>query len=141
MSIIGDILGGAAAAPIQALGDTVGKLFTSDDERLTHAEVMERIKQNPDLWQAETNKIEAANTNWFVAGWRPAIGWVCAVALGCFYIPQFLIGSFLWAKITIHTGAFAAYPISASDLMALVGSLLGMATLRSVETIKGVARK
>ena len=33
------------------------------------------------MGQIETNKIEAANLNVFVAGWRPAIGWGCGVAL------------------------------------------------------------
>ncbi|CAB4172756.1 Holin of 3TMs, for gene-transfer release, partial [uncultured Caudovirales phage] len=32
--------------------------------------------------QIQTNLEEAKSTNWFVAGWRPFVGWVCAVALG-----------------------------------------------------------
>ncbi len=140
MGLLDSLLGGAAAAPIKEVGEAVGKLFTSDDERLTHAEVMERIKQNPQIWQVETNKIEAAHTNWFVAGWRPAIGWVCAVSLGCFFIPQFLIGSFLWAKMTIVTHQFNAYPISAGELMVLTTNLLGLAVIRTVDKISGVAR-
>ncbi len=31
--------------------------------------------------QLDINKIEAASTNWFVAGWRPAVGWIGALAL------------------------------------------------------------
>src|SRR4030042_267363 len=31
--------------------------------------------------QIEVNKIEASSTSIFVAGWRPAVGWVCACAL------------------------------------------------------------
>src|SRR5258707_13172123 len=31
--------------------------------------------------QLEINKQEAASTNWFVAGWRPAVGWVCVLGL------------------------------------------------------------
>ena len=33
------------------------------------------------LAQIATNTKEAESTNWFVAGWRPFVGWVCGVAL------------------------------------------------------------
>ena len=36
--------------------------------------------------QIDTNKTEAASSSTFVAGWRPAIGWVCAIALGYQYV-------------------------------------------------------
>ena len=29
--------------------------------------------------QLEVNKVEAASSNMFVAGWRPFIGWVCGL--------------------------------------------------------------
>lgn len=32
--------------------------------------------------QADIDKTEAASANWFVAGRRPAVGWVCALAFG-----------------------------------------------------------
>ena len=31
--------------------------------------------------QLEVNKTEAAHKSLFVAGWRPAIGWICGLAL------------------------------------------------------------
>ena len=31
--------------------------------------------------QMEVNKVEAAHKSLFVAGWRPAIGWVCALGM------------------------------------------------------------
>ena len=36
--------------------------------------------------QADTNKVEAASTRLFVAGWRPAVGWICALAVGFKFI-------------------------------------------------------
>lgn len=35
-----------------------------------------------DLKQMEVNQEEAKSASLFVAGWRPAIGWCCAAALG-----------------------------------------------------------
>ena len=34
-----------------------------------------------DQQQADTNTAEAQNSNLFVSGWRPAIGWVGAIGL------------------------------------------------------------
>ena len=49
--------------------------------------------------QLEINKVEAANTSVFVSGWRPAIGWVCAVAL--FY--QYLVRPLaIWFLLSIN---------------------------------------
>src|SRR5689334_5102322 len=36
--------------------------------------------------QIETNKIEAGSTKMFIAGWRPAVGWVCVAALAYAYV-------------------------------------------------------
>ena len=46
--------------------------------------------------QLEINKVEAANANLFVSGWRPAIGWVCAMALAYQYLLRPLLS---WATI------------------------------------------
>ena len=36
--------------------------------------------QTANLAQIEVNKIEASSKNWFVAGWRPSVGWGYSVA-------------------------------------------------------------
>ena len=36
--------------------------------------------------QIEVNKVEAASTSLFVAGWRPAVGWICAAAFAFKFI-------------------------------------------------------
>ena len=43
-------------------------------------EAMELVAQS-ELGQLEINKQEAASSSVFVAGWRPAIGWICGAAL------------------------------------------------------------
>ena len=44
--------------------------------------------------QLDTNKAEAASPSAFTSGWRPAIGWVCALALACQYIARPLGGEY-----------------------------------------------
>ena len=71
----------ALTDPIEAVGNVLDALFTSDKERLDKKAVLARIAQQPSLVQSEINKIEAAHKSVFVAGWRPFIGWVCGLAL------------------------------------------------------------
>jgi len=75
--------------------------------------------------QMEVNKAEASNSNLFVAGWRPAIGWTCAAgfAYSTMLAPMFHLGL--------------------PDLTFLSSVLLGMlginGGLRTFEKVKGVA--
>lgn len=86
--------------------------------------------------QSDINKVEAASTNWFVAGARPFIMWICAVALAL----DLIIGPFFtWA--TQLLGHPTPFPVLDTNLlMALMFPLLGLGAYRTVEKIKGVAR-
>lgn len=125
------LFGGAVAQPIEAVGNVLDKLFTSDSEKLDRKIIMQRLAQQPALAQAEINKVEAQNRNVFVAGWRPFIGWVCGLGL----FNEFLINPWLqW--ITGHTGP----QLSGKILLELVMALLGLGTLRTAEKFGGRAK-
>ena len=91
MSFWTKLVGGAVAEPIDALGSAVDKIFTNDEERKQAQAVLDKIAQKPAIIQAEINKIEAQHRSLFVAGWRPAIGWVCAIGLAFPFILNPLI--------------------------------------------------
>lgn len=84
--------------------------------------------------QIEINKIEAASTNWFVAGWRPYIGWICGTGLGY----QFLFMPLLNGSINAiwHTTPFIA--LDSNTLVTCLGGLLGLAGMRTYEKKTGV---
>jgi len=126
MSFLGSILGTGVAKPIEAIGNILDKLFTSDEEKLDKKVILARLSLQPSMAQVELNKIEAAHRSIFVAGWRPAIGWVCAI--GLFY-------DFIIQKICIGFGLNMP-PIDASTLHSLVIALLGLGGLRTFEKIK-----
>jgi len=137
MGIFSNLLGGSVAQPIEAVGNVMDKLFTSDDERLTHQEVLTRLAQRPNLAQVELNKIEAAHRSIFVAGWRPAIGWVCALAL----LYQFVICPLLGYILLVFLPTIPAPPtLDFAPLMTVVMSLLGLGGLRTVEKLQGRAK-
>lgn len=134
--------GEAIATPVEAVGNALDKLFTSDDERAAADLVRAKLVQNADVLQAEINKIEAAHPTVFVAGWRPAIGWVCVISLLAYYPPRFIVATWLWAAQVIETGMWVTPPeVGIADILGLVASLLGMATIRTVEKQLGVAAK
>jgi hypothetical protein len=92
------------------------------------------------LGQIEINKIEAASTRFFVAGWRPAIGWTCAVSIFCYYVPYCLVAVSIWAYQCIQMGVLLPRPdLNIADLIGLVCSMLGVAGMRTVEKSRGVA--
>lgn len=132
------VMGGATDL-VKETGDAIDKVFTSDEERNQHIEVIEKIKDAVRQRQHELN-MAGANRGLFIAGWRPALGWIGAISLFFYYVPQYVIASFLWVKMTLGAGTIQPYPATADGLMELVVLLLGGATLRSYEKSKGVSK-
>ena len=89
-----------------------------------------------DTRQIEVNKVEAASASVFVAGWRPAVGWICAAGV-CY---QFVARPLAQALVMIWQSGFQMPQIETADLLYLLGCLLGVAGLRSFEKLRGVAR-
>jgi roadblock/LC7 domain-containing protein len=86
--------------------------------------------------QVEVNKVEAAHSNVFVAGWRPSIGWVCAAGLAWAFV---LAPIASWALVVL--GIRAELPaIQFDHLFELVLAMLGIGGLRTFEKLRGVAR-
>lgn len=91
--------------------------------------------------QTEVNKIEASSASFFVAGWRPAVGWVCVLSMGLYYIPRFILGMGFWSMQVWKTGQLVPMPeLGISDLIGLLLALLGMSGLRTYEKKEEVAR-
>lgn len=87
------------------------------------------------LAQINVNAEEAKSTNWFVAGARPAAMWVCVLGLAY----QFLAYPFI-VLICANAGAQNPPTLDIGTLMTLLGGMLGIGGMRTVEKIRGVAR-
>jgi len=131
-------VGQAAAAPIEAIGNVIGKVYTSEGEKLSAQEMLERLRQNPDLWNSELNKLNAQDARLFNSGWRPYIGWICGTCVGLYYIPQFIIASYLWTIMCLEKHTLLPYPIDPTSLMELCYLMLGFGAYRSAEKLFGV---
>ena len=136
MGIIDNIVGANIAAPITAAGDALDKLFTSDKERGEINIAKQEITAKLNASQVEINKIEATASNLFVSGWRPFIGWVCAISLAWNFI---LFDLVYWLSHIFHVGA-PPHIDDEQNLMSLVVSLLGLGGLRTYEKTQGLEK-
>lgn len=88
------------------------------------------------LAQMEVNKVEAANSSIFVAGWRPAIGWVGASALAW----QYAVGPVVvWASPALGIAVPPIQPMDAG-MWELVAAMLGIGGMRTWEKSRGLTK-
>jgi len=84
--------------------------------------------------QLDINKVEAGSSNLLVSGWRPCSGWICNIGLLYTFLLQPLLA---WLSTIVTIPVPPA--IDTNTLLVLLGSLLGIGSLRTVDKIKGVA--
>lgn len=110
--------GDDVAKPIDAVGNAIDKIFTSDDEKLSRAETMERLNNSLPELTAALDKLNATSSVPFVSMARPACVWiaglnfmqlgVAVIWVGKTTIPQWYID----ASVTGFLGALGLYGLS-----------------------------
>jgi hypothetical protein len=121
---------------VDGLAKGLGDLFTSDEEREAAKLKLATLMQQPHMLQAVANIEGAKHRSIFVAGWRPAIGWIAALGLGY----QFLILPFA-GLINAYAQLPAELPnLAGEQLMTLVLSLLCLGGMRTFEKYKGASK-
>lgn len=131
-------------ALIGGVAQIADDLVTTDEERGQMALEARKIDASLMLGQNETNKVEAAHPSWWVAGWRPYVGWVAGTSLGMVYIPKALVLTGIWtyqAVVIIQQWNGAAPPpvlpvyldLGVTDLLGLLGAMLGFGAMRSFD--------
>jgi hypothetical protein len=97
----------------------------------------ERHAQDLAKGQLEVNKVEAVSASLFVAGWRPAVGWVCVLGMASNFV-LIPMGNFVLALVD----STVTIPlIDTSTMMPVLLGMLGLGAMRSVEKIKQVSRE
>jgi len=139
------ILGGLLKEILSPVTDIVGKaVVDKDKKRELDFKVQELIDKADQrfhdqlMGQIEVNKEEAKHPSIFVAGWRPAIGWVGATGLAY----TFIVAP-IFEFIGKATGLYEQpMPVLQTEyLMTLVTSMLGIAAMRSFDKYKGTDYK
>lgn len=135
------------AALIPILGTVLDKIFpdkqAADAAKLRLFELQQQgelaeLNASTDIAkaQAEVNKAEAQSDGAYKGGWRPAIGYVCAAAMGYSYIvyPLLVFVMSYWMPDVSPPD-----PVMDDYMWQLVSGMLGLGALRSAE--KGAFRK
>jgi hypothetical protein len=127
-------------APLLEVGKSIiDRLFPDPAEKARAEMEMMTLLQTQDLQrvlaQLEVNAKEAANPSIMVSGWRPFVGWCCGAG-------------FLWATIgqpvfswvAVAKGWPAPPQIDTEVLLYVLGGMLGLGSLRSIEKVKGATK-
>jgi hypothetical protein len=126
---------------IGPIASLLNKFIPDKDEanRLAHeiATLAERQAHELAKLQSEVNKTEAAHKSLFVAGWRPAIGWICGLGMLSNYI-LIPVANFVLA---LNASEIVIPSLDMADMMPVLLGMLGLGTLRTYEKTKGVSRE
>tara|TARA_B100001094_G_scaffold269825_1_gene274292 strand:- start:313 stop:717 length:405 start_codon:yes stop_codon:yes gene_type:complete len=128
---------GSLVGPVTGLLDK----FIEDKDvknKLAHdlSTMAERHAQELAKGQLEVNKVEAAHKSLFVAGWRPAIGWICGLGMASNFI-LIPIANFVLAL----TGSAVIVPLlDTGEMMPVLMGMLGLGAMRTYEKKEGVQR-
>ena len=132
-----------AGGIIEGVGKIADDLFTSDEERLRAEIDLKRLDVDVALGQMAVNQAEAQSSSVFVAGWRPAVGWVGAAAMAYQFLlyPMLVWGwSLMQAKGWVPNELKPPPMLDTDALWVILSGMLGIAGARTFEKVKGVAR-
>ena len=133
MGLIDNLIGPVAGILERVIPDK------SQAAKLAHeiATMSDKMAHEQVLAQLEVNKIEAASGSLFKSAWRPAIGWICGLAL--FW--SFILQPFLVFFLLVFGVDLPPLPeVGTADLMPILLGMLGLGGLRSYEKVQKVTK-
>lgn len=116
---------------ISTAKNMIGKYFQSDADKEKAKIALAKLQAQPQLLQLMINLSESKSKSFFIAGWRPFIGWAVSIlfCLGCFY--DFVIYPVL------NDFGIKAIEIELGPLLAILAGLLGFGGLRTYDKLRG----
>ncbi len=139
---------------LPVLSSVLDRVIPNTEKRREAMEELTKMQFNGEmqllLKQIETNQGEAQSTRLFVSGWRPFVGWICALtfaltAITKIFLPTFIILYAAIFDIQALKLKLLLTQLSAIDtdyfttiLFGLLG--LGFGGLRSFEKLKGLTK-
>lgn len=115
---------------IPVIGEIIEKVIPDPNKRMELQLELARLADAENarasqeaLAQSEVNKVEAGHRSVFVAGWRPAIGWGCGVAL-------------IYNTVLAPLAGLGVADLG--FLQTVLLAMLGISASRTIEKVKGV---
>lgn len=128
------LLGGGL---VGSVGKIVDELHTSQEEKDNAKIKLQALENELKTKQIEVNQVEAAHKSIFVAGWRPATGWLIVGILFYSYILQ----PFTIMVLKIMGKDIEIPNLNVSEVMPIILGMLGLGFSRSYEKKNKVARE
>ena len=125
---------------IPIIGDIIDRVIPNKNSAAKAKAQLDLLEQSGELElmleQIKVNRVEAQHKNIFVSGWRPAIGWVCAsvFAYHYFFYPIIVTIAAINGVVIENLPVF-----DLSQLMTVLGGMLGLGAFRTFEKYKGVS--
>lgn len=126
------------------------RIFPDPTERLKAQTALAQIKESGELaklaaetdllkGQLEINKVEAASTNWLIAGWRPFIGWTCGAAFAYSFVllPFLEFFVYLWGAPETIAQMAKLPKLDLASMIPVLCAMLGIGGMRTLEKVKG----
>lgn len=135
---IAEVVSGIFSGAIKPVLD---KFIPDAKDRLEAELLVVKNLQEINLAQIDLNKVEAANANIFVSGWRPFIGWVCGCSFAYAVIGNDLLN---WSMqlFTLYSGKTIP-PFPEPDVtitFEILMAMLGLGGYRTFEKLRGVTK-
>ncbi|MDP2645458.1 MAG: 3TM-type holin [Desulfobacterales bacterium] len=143
---VSGVLDGVGKAANEIREAITGKL--SADDQASFELKMQTLTQVLQEGQQAINLADAQSGSNFRGGWRPAIGWTCAMALWFYYVPPVIMATILWTiqgmaiiwqAEDVSKVILPAFPsnMNIQEILGLVAALLGLAGMRSWDKKQG----
>lgn len=133
--------GAAIEATAGFLSGLMKRVFPEKMSELDAAKLNQEITMalingqlQPMLAQLKINEVEAASDSLFVAGWRPAVGWVCATALAWQFVGLQVA---IFGLRVFHQDIGPLPQFDYASLSPILLGMLGLGAMRSYEKVKG----
>jgi hypothetical protein len=135
MTIVSDIVSGLA----KPVTDLISEFITDKDKAAQLAFDISTLAATQAhaqvLAQLAVNQAEASSGSMFVGGWRPAVGWVCVLAMAL----NFILTPMLGPVVEAYTPIVMA-PLEMGEMMPILLGMLGLTAARTYEKRQGVAK-
>ena len=128
--------------PVSAIADLANTVISrvwpdkteAEKEAFTLALQKELSANSSLLGQLQIDSNEASSPSVFVAGWRPAMGWVCVSAF---------FWQFVAVPVCVFVSASVGHPlalpsIDTASMMQILMGMLGLGSMRTFEKYKNV---
>ena len=106
------------------------------DQLVTNKEEKAELKLKVSEHLRNVLESDSKNPSLFVSGWRPALGWVCAIG----YLFNFVIRPIMNFVLILIQNPNNMKPMDFAQLTPLLLTLLGIGGYRTVEKLKNKAR-